>query len=516
MAALTLSYSCTESDTEDDDIKVTNPHPGDKEPEVETENPDYTYPTEVTITIDESLNPYEDAETGLQAIDLFIDDEADLAHLCTPAEIDIDKWSWDSSDHSVVNVDMTGHLLASSQGKAIVSVKYAGSNLREVTAEMVVNVVITSVEAITVTPEVNAKEVFAGSTLQLNATVEPTDATYLDVVWSSDYEWIASVDESGLVTGIIPGTGQEVTITATSTDGSGVSGSFSFQVVQEDPTAAIYIDAPCQNLTVAKSRATLQYTATVPGYSDMTEVVEWESSDESVVSIDKTTGLATLNGYGTATIKAINTLSFVSETTEITIPVGLFESLMTKSSDSFWVAGGNSGGGKWNPLGHYTVTTKDQATTNNFQQRGDLSFNSNFAGKLELNSAYPYFVMCVTDIEGEGLAKYTTPTAKKLNGTLLGKDGSKVTIKNRKPTVISMGNGIALFVWDLGNDIKSTDGTSDVLLNTNFGLTHADMEHVDHATNGTPLEPFKYNVYGIRTFASSTDYMNYDWSVPAE
>ncbi len=61
-----------------------------------------------------------------------------------------------------------------------------------------------------------------GETITLTATVTPDDATDSSVTWSSSAPSVATVDNTGKVTAIAPGS---VTITATANDGSGVSAS---------------------------------------------------------------------------------------------------------------------------------------------------------------------------------------------------------------------------------------------------------------------------------------------------
>jgi putative nucleotidyltransferase with HDIG domain len=61
------------------------------------------------------------------------------------------------------------------------------------------------------------KKVAAGSQLQLTAECSPENASIREVTWSSKTPNVATVDESGMVTGIKKGT---ATITATATDGS--------------------------------------------------------------------------------------------------------------------------------------------------------------------------------------------------------------------------------------------------------------------------------------------------------
>ena len=61
-----------------------------------------------------------------------------------------------------------------------------------------------------------------GGTVQLDATVTPSNATNTDYVWASNDEGVATVSDSGLVTAVAVG---GTTITATAQDGSGVYGS---------------------------------------------------------------------------------------------------------------------------------------------------------------------------------------------------------------------------------------------------------------------------------------------------
>lgn len=66
-----------------------------------------------------------------------------------------------------------------------------------------------------------------GGTVQLDATVTPSNATNTDYVWASNDEGVATVSDSGLVTAVAVG---GTTITATAQDGSGVYGSCTITV----------------------------------------------------------------------------------------------------------------------------------------------------------------------------------------------------------------------------------------------------------------------------------------------
>lgn len=75
------------------------------------------------------------------------------------------------------------------------------------------------VTAITVAP--STQSIVVGGTIQLKATITPTDATNQNVKWSSKEESVASVSESGMVTGKTAGLAH---IVASAQDGSNVTG----------------------------------------------------------------------------------------------------------------------------------------------------------------------------------------------------------------------------------------------------------------------------------------------------
>lgn len=75
------------------------------------------------------------------------------------------------------------------------------------------------VTAIVVAP--STQSITIGGTTQLRATITPTDATNQNVKWSSEQEAVASVSESGVVTGKTSGVAH---IVASAQDGSKVTG----------------------------------------------------------------------------------------------------------------------------------------------------------------------------------------------------------------------------------------------------------------------------------------------------
>lgn len=113
-----------------------------------------------------------------------------------------DGVEFSSSDSKIVKINDDNELVAVSDGKATITAKYDGM---EATADIRV---ITPIKTINFTTTNSIIRV--GKDLQMKLKITPSDA-YIDTLkYSSSDEEIATVDNSGIVTGIAPG---KVTIT---------------------------------------------------------------------------------------------------------------------------------------------------------------------------------------------------------------------------------------------------------------------------------------------------------------
>lgn len=148
-----------------------------------------------------------------------------------------------------------------------------------------------------------------GSSLQLSAAITPVDATDADTLaWSSSDGAVASVDASGKVTPVAPGT---ATITAAV---GAVSGTFEVTVVEREvPATGVTISTAVDAMEVGDTQ---QLTAAVAP-ADSTDAVEWFSADEGVLTVDQS-GLVTAVGNGTTAI-GVRAGSAEDETRAITV-----------------------------------------------------------------------------------------------------------------------------------------------------------------------------------------------------
>lgn len=156
-----------------------------------------------------------------------------------------------------------------------------------ITRESLSNTAVTGVTL----PE--TAEVSQGSTTTLTATVAPSDATNKNVTWSSSNISVATVDEDGVVTGILQGT---ATITVTTEDGSFTD---ECEVTVTAPVAVTGVTLNLNTASVAEGK-TVTLTATVAPANAANKNVTWSTSDPSIATVSN--GVVTGVAAGTATI----------------------------------------------------------------------------------------------------------------------------------------------------------------------------------------------------------------------
>ncbi|MDR2809244.1 MAG: Ig-like domain-containing protein, partial [Tannerellaceae bacterium] len=151
-----------------------------------------------------------------------------------------------------------------------------------------------------------------GKTLQLAATVAPTNADNRTVIWTSSQPLIASVDASGLVTAILaPGT---VTITATTQEGGFTATcTLTTQAVSTPGIVENPFELNLQTLALAPAQ-TAQLALTAPQHFNTT----WSSTVTSVATVTQA-GLVTALAAGTTRIIARDIAQGKADTCIVTV-----------------------------------------------------------------------------------------------------------------------------------------------------------------------------------------------------
>ena len=155
-----------------------------------------------------------------------------------------------------------------------------------------------------------------GGTLQLNASVLPSNASNPAVTWSiSSGADKASISSTGLVTALDNGTAVAM---ATANDGSGIFGTLTITISNQDiPVTSITLSG---GTAITSDRGTLQLNASVLPSNATNPAVTWSISSGTDKASISSTGLVTALNNGTAVARATaNDGSGVFGTLTITI-----------------------------------------------------------------------------------------------------------------------------------------------------------------------------------------------------
>lgn len=143
--------------------------------------------------------------------------------------------------------------------------------------------------------------VMIDGTVTLTASVEPVNAWIQDIVWTSDNEAVATVDEAGKVTGIAKGT---ATVKAVAKDKESVFATCTVTVTDKPiRVSGLELNKVKSELYVG-DKDTLVVTV-LPAIATDQSVV-WKSSDETVAVVDSGRVVALAEGTAKITVRSID------------------------------------------------------------------------------------------------------------------------------------------------------------------------------------------------------------------
>ncbi|MDF1572149.1 MAG: Ig-like domain-containing protein [Bacteroidales bacterium] len=254
------------------------------------------YETEVISVLGVTLD--------LASLDLAVGETGTLVATIDPAEAGNKAVTWSSSDEGVATV-ADGVVTGVAAGSATITVTTVDGGF---TATCAVNVS----NAVTgVTLDQTAVTLEVSETVTLVATVAPADATNKTVGWVSGNEAVATVNNSGLVTAIAPGT---ATISVITMDGSFMA---TCQVTVTDPTVAVTGVSLDQSTLALEPAGTATLVATVAPAEATDKSVTWSTSDAAVATVAD--GVVTAVADGTCTITVTTTDGGFTATCDVTV-----------------------------------------------------------------------------------------------------------------------------------------------------------------------------------------------------
>ncbi len=248
--------------------------------------------------------PAESVTLSAESAEMRVGESVELTASVLPDDTTDKTITWTSSDPSIATVDADGVVTGVAVGEVTVT---ATCGTATATCRVKVNPVLA--ESISLSPE--SVEMKVGETTTLTATILPENTTDKTIVWASEDETIATVDDEGNVTAHSLG---EISISAT----CGSVTATSKVTVVSTPAESIELNKYTAEMEVGE---TLSLSATVLPETTTDKTVIWTSSDESIATVDAD-GIVTALSLGPVLITAsCGNVSAICEVTVVPTPV---------------------------------------------------------------------------------------------------------------------------------------------------------------------------------------------------
>lgn len=400
--------------------------------------------------------------------------------------------TWVSDHPDVASVDNEGNVTARKAGTATVTVKVA----ENVTAVCKVTVIsrVTGISLSETTVELKP-----GETHQLTATVLPQNASNAEVTWYSDKESVATVSQSGLVTGVGPG---ETTVHAVTTDGGKMA---SCLVKVGTPVKGITLSVSSKTLYVGDPSLDISATLTPANATDKS--LEWSSSDPEVASIAPGAALhAVIKPLkpGKTTITATTKDGGFTASCEVTVKRHVSGVSLNKASLTLYV-------GETESLAA-TVAPEDASDKSVVWSSGNSAVASVSNGKVTANKPGSAVIKVVTnDLSKE--AACTVTVKRHAESVELSQKEIKLYLgENRSltATVLPSDASDKNVTWSSSNPNVATVSTAGNVVSKSIGTTVITVKTADGghqaSCNVTVLEPVVYAT--SLTLTSQTSSLN--------
>ncbi len=242
-----------------------------------------------------------------ETLKLLIGKQKTLKAVISPENAENQNVSWSSSETDIATVSSNGTVTAQNEGKSIITALTEDGGF---TAKCNVEVISVQISSISLNKEQLALSV--GDTETLIANVLPEEGNGIDLMWTSDNENVASVDEDGNVTAVGEGV---ALITATVDDGDEIKGQCKVQVSRkpnadnsskpdtspehtdnnggQSRVSVTHISVSGISKKIAAGKK-IKLTATVTPSNAANKSIKWKSSNKKVAKVNSS-GVVTMN-----------------------------------------------------------------------------------------------------------------------------------------------------------------------------------------------------------------------------
>ena len=285
--------------------------------------------------------PIEELNLSHESLQLKVGEDATVTATVLPEDTTYNTVTWSSSDDGVATVDSDGTVHAVAPGEAVIT---ASCGDISASCQVYVESGIESVLVESLTLPYDCLWVKIGESRQLSVTVFPENATNKTLVYKSDNENVATVDENGFVTAHSVAS---CYITVSTVDGSGL-----------EVKCLISGYIPIEELNLSHESLQLKVgdettvTATVLPEATAYNTVTWSSSDDGVATVDSD---GTVHAVAPGVVEITASCDGLTATCRVTVEPVLAESVVL--SHEIW-------SGKTGESFQLSVTVLPENTTN--------------------------------------------------------------------------------------------------------------------------------------------------------
>ncbi len=313
-----------------------------------------------------------------------ITDSGTLTATVLPIDATNQSVTWSSSNDTIATINTSTGLVTVLQNGSVIFTATSVSD-PTISGTKTINCISSTVTSVTVSGDDTITN--SGT---LTATVLPEIATDKSVTWSSSSDTTATISSTGIITVLQNGS---VTFTATSVSNPLISGTKVVNCVITADTVSISGGYAANNASYIIDTGTLSGEASVDGSTDTS--VTWSSSDDSIATINSSTGTMNVVSDGTAIITATSVANTnVSLTKEFICRTGAAEENVDLTTPNAIVGSGSlsiSG----SPVQLYIIEANDSRVT--CSTSGEVTVNAESATD---NDDITYTLSRITSTDG--------------------------------------------------------------------------------------------------------------------
>lgn len=240
------------------------------------------------------------------SLNVYVDDKMYLETNIVPIDATNVGLKFTSSNTNIVTVDNNGYFVAKAVGTAVITVET--NNGKKAECKITVNakpINNKNIEIMSISLNKSSLAMKVSEKFTLRASISPSNATDLNINWTSSNSKVASVDNKGQV--IAKGVGEAV-ITAKSNNGKKaecrvvVSETVKPPVNTDIKVTGISLNMTSNTIYLNSNNLSFNLIGTVSPSNATNKSIEWSTSNSNIATVSN--GLVTAKGIGDVTITA--------------------------------------------------------------------------------------------------------------------------------------------------------------------------------------------------------------------